>query len=89
MCVLVRGTNTPYYEQKYICRHKRLVWPPLYGGIVGPVFIEGNINGDNYLQILKQHVIPFMEKQFEEMLFEQDGAPAHYAKKVWNYLNEK
>ena len=66
------------------------VWCGLYsGGIVGPVFFAGNINGDNYLQILKWHVIRFMEQQFEEMLFQQDGAPAHYANKVRNYLNEK
>ena len=50
------------------------VWCGLYsGGIVGPVFIEGNINAQNYLGILRQHVIPFMENQFEEMLFQQDG----------------
>ena len=66
------------------------VWCGLYsGGIVGPVFIEDHITAKKYLGILRRHVIPFMENQFEEMLFQQDGAPAHYANIVRNYLNDK
>ena len=65
------------------------VWCGMHSrGILGPVFIEENINAENYLEILKRHVIPFCEEQFEEMVFQQDEAPAHYANTVRNLLNE-
>ena len=62
------------------------MWCGLHrNGIVGPVSIEGNIN----LDVLKKKVIPFCNEQFDEIIFQQDGAPAHYANKVRNYLNSK
>ena len=54
-----------------------------------PVFEDDNINADNYLKILKEHVAPYVDEQFEELVLQQDGAPAHYANKVRNFLNEK
>lgn len=66
------------------------VWCGLYsGGLLGPIFIEENVNGENYLQILKKTVVPFFSKQFEDFVFQQDGAPAHYSNDVRNYLNDK
>ena len=59
------------------------------GGLLGPIFIEENVNGENYLQILKNTVVPFFSKQFEDFVFQQDGAPAHYSNDVRNYLNDK
>ena len=53
------------------------------------MFVEENINADNYLEILEKTVIPFADVQYEEVVFQQDGAPAHYANKVRNLLNEK
>ena len=65
------------------------VWCGLWdGGIVGPVFIEENINQHVYLGVLNEHVIPFFEADFDEFIFQQDGAPAHYANSVRNLLNE-
>ena len=53
------------------------------------MFVEENINADNYLEILEKTVIPFADAQFEEVIFQRDGVPAHYATKVRNLLNEK
>ena len=59
-----------------------------YGGgwcsddIVRPLFFEDN--GESYLQLLQSHVLPYIESQFEEVVFQQDGAPAHYANVVRN-----
>ena len=65
------------------------VWCGLWSsGIVGPVFIEENINQFNYLNVLNDHVFPFFEEEFEEFVFQQDGAPAYYANSVRNLLNE-
>ena len=42
--------------------------------VVGPIFFDGNINGENYRQLLEAHALPFINRQFEEMVFQQDGA---------------
>ena len=66
------------------------VWCGLWSGaIIGPVFIEENIDQTAYLKVLKEHVFPFFEDEFEDFIFQQDGAPAHYANSVRNLLNEK
>ena len=59
-----------------------------YNDILGPLFFDGSVNGENYLQLLDTVVIPFMEEH-DEMSFQQDGAPAHFARIVQNRLNEK
>ena len=64
------------------------VWCGLWSGAI-PVFIEENIDQTAYLKVLKEHVIPFFEDEFEDFIFHQDGAPAHYANSVRNLLNEK
>ena len=54
------------------------VWCGLWhNGIIGPVFFDINVNGENYLQLLETSVVPFMADH-AEMWFQQDGAAAHY-----------
>ena len=45
--------------------------------------------GKNYRTRLETHFLPFVNIQFEEMVFQQDGAPAHYARVVCNLLNKE
>ena len=61
------------------------VWCSLHSGeILGPIFIDEIIDG-----LLKPVVIPFFECEIrEDMVFQQDGAPAHYKNEVRHYLNE-
>lgn len=74
---------------------KVMVWAGILGSrIIGPFFIEGNLNGEMYLDLLTDHIIPAIENaaneqniDFEEVFFQQDGAPAHYANIVKNHLN--
>ena len=51
--------------------------------IVGPFFIEGNINAHNYVHLLRTEVVPCIQNitgnAFENVWFQQDGAPAHFA----------
>lgn len=60
-------------------------------GLVGPVFFHDNVNAENYLNMLKSDLIPYLKgkRRATTTYFQQDGAPAHFAKRVRDYLNEK
>jgi hypothetical protein len=58
--------------------------------IIGPYFFnEETINGQNYLKMLKEYFRPIIGRKHihNKILFQQDGAPAHYSKEVREYLN--
>ena len=60
--------------------------------IIGSLFFEERITGITYLtKVLNGIVFPyFSENDSEEnLVFQQDGAPPHYANVVRNALNEK
>lgn len=80
------------------------VWAGIFGDkIVGPLFIEGNINGENYLNMLQESVDPLITEIVENEVdeqgilfhdenlvhFQQDGAPPHYCGNVRRWLDEK
>ena len=48
------------------------------------------MNGENYLEILHEVVVPQLQTKpnFDELFFQQDGAPPHYALRIRDYLNE-
>ena len=48
------------------------------------------MNGENYLEILCEVVVSQLQTKpnFDELFFQQDGAPPHYALRVRDYLNE-
>ena len=67
-------------------------------GLVGPFFVDDNINGSNYLKLLKEKIIIRINELYEvlpsihvlndgDFLFQQDGAPAHYYCEVREYLD--
>ena len=57
--------------------------------IYGLFFIEGNITGEVYLDMLKSCFSPSLSRTCKRnAIFQQDGAPAHYALIVRNFLNE-
>jgi DDE superfamily endonuclease len=51
-------------------------------GVVGPFFFNGTVNGEHYREVLTEHVIPALRQwpNFANLIFVQDGAPAHWAK---------
>lgn len=70
--------------------------------IVGPFFYQENLNGENYLRMLTEQIVPALRQiceeeefaevqeepiQFATMYFQQDGAPAHSARDVRDFLN--
>ena len=56
-------------------------------GIIGPYFFDQNVTAESYLAMLKDFLWPQVKTR--RMLFQQDGASAHYAAVVRNWLDEK
>jgi hypothetical protein len=69
-----------------------MVWAGIIGGnVVGPFFFENNVNGEVYLNLLGDEVLPRLEEleiDPREIVFQQDGAPAHNHRDVVQWLNE-
>lgn len=72
------------------------VWAGIYGNrIVGPFFLPGNLTGEMYLNLLQNAVEPALTEIIEQnehynenqLIFQQDGAPPHYAHTVRQYLD--
>lgn len=55
--------------------------------LIGPYFFDGPVNGAAYLQMLEEYVWPQMTRR--GLHFQHDGASAHYALQVRNWLNTK
>ena len=82
-----------------VSRNKLTVWAAACGNgsLVGPFFIDGNLNGNIYYEMLVERVFParmenfedqFEEDHFRRLWWAQDGAPAHTALQVRELLNE-
>ncbi|KAL4132126.1 hypothetical protein QTP88_009335 [Uroleucon formosanum] len=58
-----------------------------------PYFYDGTLNGRRYLDFLSNHLPPMLENVplniRENLFFQQDGAPAHNAIIVRQYLNDQ
>ena len=64
-----------------------MVWAGLIKDhIIGPFFINGSVTGQVYLQLLQQRVWPalqaIMGEEDEFVVFQHDGASAHYETRV-------
>lgn len=82
-----RETHTQYPQ-------KLNVWCGIFGDhIIGPFFINGNLDGPQYLTMLEDAVVPKMIEIIENSpedfnpWFQQDGAPPHFALPVRAYLD--
>ena len=75
-------------------REKLTVWAGLCGLVIGPFFIEGNLNRHDMIveegfPVLVQHFNEQMQDEhFERLWWAQDGAPAHRADIVQDLLQE-
>nr|XP_022918112.1 uncharacterized protein LOC111427283 [Onthophagus taurus] len=78
------------------------VWAGILGDqVIGPVFIDGNLNGEVYLDMLENTINPLITEALENQLdreenalldenelhFQQDGAPPHYVLPVRQWLD--
>jgi len=80
------------------------VWAGILGNaIIGPLFIEENLTGNLYLNMLEDTIDPLITHELETQIdgdgnlllqedllhFQQDGAPPHYFLLVRQWLNER
>ena len=81
--------NPNFVVEKQLKPAKCLVWCAISKNkIIGPYFFESEVNSDNYLQMLQQFYLPEhrRQKQHSQYYFQQDGAPAHRAKFVQEWV---
>lgn len=81
----MRDSHTQYQQ-------KVNVWAGiLCNQIVGPFFIEGDLNAQKYIDLLNNHIIPAIRNivgiAFDHVWFQQDGAPCHFGLNVRALLN--
>ena len=68
-----------------------IVWTGIWvGGIIGPFFFHDNITADSCLEMLQEDSVLGIasEMHLDETFFMHDGAPAHYARSVREFLDE-
>lgn len=61
--------------------------------IIGPFFIEGNVNANSYLTLLGDSAVPALDALDlnygrNEVWYQHDGAPSHSAYAVTDWLDE-
>ena len=70
------------------------VWVGILNGyIIGPHFFERTINGEIYLDFLRNYLPGYLEEipldVRQRIWFQQDGAPAHYYQRVSRFLRRR
>ncbi len=96
-----RGERPLNFEyQRNDDRHKVNVWVGLMGNgnIIGPFFFRQNIDGENYLEMINEQVVPALRRirrfranrngPFVRAWWVQDGAPCHRRRIVSERLRE-
>lgn len=53
--------------------------------------VEGTMNQDKYIEVIKKKVIPDLKRLFpaKDGIFQQDGAPCHTAKRVMKFMADQ
>lgn len=89
-------SNPNEHRQAHTQRpEKRNVWAGILGDeIIGPFFVDGNLDGPKYVLMLHNQIVPAMRASaarqripWTDVHFQQDGAPAHYSTMARRYLN--
>lgn len=76
-----------FREIKYSGRQSVHVWAGILNDrVIGPIFFVGNMNGNRYLELIRE-IVPDL-RNHNQVIWQQDGAPAHNVIAVTEYLNE-
>jgi transposase len=89
------STENPHWCEELHTQYPKKVnvWLGVIGNIkVGPFFIDGILTSQRYLELLQNEIIPhlrniFNEVEWNNIWFQQDGAPPHYGAEVRTYLD--
>uniref|UniRef100_A0AAF5I442 Uncharacterized protein n=1 Tax=Strongyloides stercoralis TaxID=6248 RepID=A0AAF5I442_STRER len=81
--------NPNVIEEKSNNPKRLIVWVLIgYEGIVKYKIFESTVTTEVYKDIVENNVTPFFTKRRNtELIFQQDGAPAHFASKIKDVLN--
>jgi hypothetical protein len=86
------STFNPYFViNEPLHSEKTIVWCGIWDcGIIGPFFFDETINAERYVTMLQNQFLPEVSTlpRYNRILFQQDGAPPHYAKITRNFLDE-
>lgn len=83
--------NPHFYEELEHNPPHVMIWAAMSAThLIGPYFFDGAVNQIAYLTMLRDWFIPHLQDRglLGRIWFQQDGAPAHYAIAVREYLNE-
>jgi hypothetical protein len=70
------------------------VWAGIIGNrIIGPTILPATLNAANYMELLRNYVETELEelpvRDYFNVIYLHDGAPAHYARDVQDYLETR
>lgn len=90
------STENPHWmrDDKTQYLAKVNVWTGIIGEhLIGPFFFDENLNAEAYEAMLIQQIIPairnlYPNDEFNQLWFQHDGAPAHFALRVRRVLDE-
>ena len=91
-CVYWSDTNPHLIIERELNVPRVAVWGGIWSnGVIGPFFFDGNVTGEKYLAMLEDVILPQLRQQpvFRKMIWQQDGAPAHYSTIVREFLDDK
>lgn len=91
-CIYYEAENPHVILEKEVNMPGLSVWAGVwYGGIIGPYFFNGTINGLRYQQMLAEFVWPAVSNfilEDEPFYYQHDGAAPHFARVVRDWMNE-
>jgi len=81
-------TDDPYIQPRIQNSFGVMFWGAMSRYAYGPLRVcQGTINGAEYLQLLKDVVIPEIQAAPFQAIYQQDNAPAHKKREVMAFLN--
>jgi hypothetical protein len=85
--------SNPFIQIETVMRSPKVnVWCAMScNRLIGPFFFEGDtVDGPKYLSMLQEFFIPEVRKlnKMRSLIFQQDGAPAHFAVDVRRFLDK-
>ena len=90
--VMWSNENPFYQEQVKTYPPSVMIWAAMNENhLIGPFFIDGKVTAASYLEMLKNEFYPEIVRRGlkRSCNLQQDGAPAHTARVVQDFLNEK
>jgi hypothetical protein len=82
-------TNPAITHEQPLHSPRVTVWAAIgYHGVIGPFFLDGNVTGANYQELLQHSFLPAVQQfqGFNDVIFMQDGAPPHWSTSVRQWL---